>query len=102
MMLGTIDATDWAAIGTALGALIALIKGFQAGDKDKKADPALPAKPSTFADVELLAQAISLNTAAVAKLTVVIEQEAKRHEMDDKVEERLTLKLLAEQIKPRG
>jgi len=108
-MLGTLDTSDWTLIGSTLAALAAIIKGFRAGETDKKKDPAVPTSQHTFADVELLAQAISLNTAAVAKQTVVLEEtlailkaEAHRHAIEDAAEERATLKFLAEQLKPKG
>jgi hypothetical protein len=105
MMPGITEPSDWALIGGVLASLAAVIKGFQAGTKDKKADPVVPTSSHTFADIELLAQAISLNTGSVAALSVkmdelitVLKAEVTRHELEDEVEQRLIIKQLADQL----
>jgi hypothetical protein len=104
-MPGIIEPGDAALIGGFVASIAAMIQGFKAGSKDKRADPVHPSATNTFADLELLAQAISLNTGAVAALSVkmddlisVLKAEVTRHELEDEVEQRLIIKQLADQL----
>lgn len=101
-MSGIIEASDAAFVGGVIASIVAMLRGFKAGSADKKKDPVLPESHHTFADIELLAQAISLNTAAVAKLTVILENEAQRHTIEEQAEQKAMLRVIAEQLKPKG
>ena len=100
-MLG-ITTPDAIAFGTLVIGLLAAWRGSKAGEEAKKADPVHPTSTNTMKDLELLASAISLNTGALLRLTSLMEEDAKRHDIDDEVQKRLdarSLLLIADQLK---
>jgi flagellar basal body-associated protein FliL len=90
-MLG-ISLPDAVLVGTLIVSVLAAWKGSKSGEGAKKADPVHPSSPSTLADIELLANAVSSNTSAVLKLTIVLEEESRRHQLDDNVQRQLEIR----------
>lgn len=100
-MLG-ITTPDAIAFGMLVLAGLAAWTGSQAGTAAKKSDPVHPTSTSTFADIELLTNALTLLHAAILKMTAELEDQNKRHAMDEEVQKRLDarqLLLLADQLR---